>query len=163
MPDISSVLSSFTKGVRTAYPFIRGAAAAGIGPTRTYKMLQEVGMGGRKKDVLKLHKLIRKSYEDVRLYLPDDASLKPNAELIPLSVTPQLRAFHTDVTMTMYDSRTDTYFEQTLTVADNVLRPVDELMGLGEEMMDSYDFEGEVLVKATVIERITYSDNPRLR
>lgn len=150
---------SLTKAARAAMPFIRSAAANGLGATNTYNLLRENGMGARKQAVLDAYRAFTYAETNPDVYLPKDSRLKPDANLVPLTVTQQNRTWRTAVYHTMYDEDLDEYLEKVIIIDTSELKSVEDLVTLGAETLLSYGGNIED-IQDSGIKWINYTDNP---
>jgi hypothetical protein len=152
----------WTKALNTAAPFIRGAVAQGISATKTAQMLKSAGMGARYQSVLQLYSAFEYSYTDPSVYIPSDVRLRPNADVIPLSITSQNRTWRTTMWYDVYSAEEQDIVRRHVTIDEDDLLTIDEYHAYTGQLVNKYWMQGEELLDIG-FESITFSDNPRSR
>lgn len=150
-----------TKSLGAAMGIIKSAVLEGWSRNATQKYLKEHGMGIRRETLLSAYNAVKYAEKDPSVYLPGDDTLPPREELIPLATTRQKRAYHVDVTTRFWDADLQTIEESTITLSEDELMPVDELLTLGAEIALQYGFDVDNVLESR-ISRISYSANPIL-
>jgi len=149
-----------TKAVAAALPFIRGAVAAKLGGTATYRLLQSLGVGGRKKTVLASYKAMKHAYSDPGVYLPADSSKRPDPRFVPLNTFRQSKKWAYIVPVRIYNTLDSVLITKNITIASRNLRSVDSVIELAEAWAARYPFLESVQFGESYIESLTYSENP---
>lgn len=138
---------------------IKTAVADGLSANATVDALKRQGMGKRRESVLSVHKALTYASRDPSIYLPSDLSLKPRAELVPKTPFRQKRKWHTVVTTVFSDPISQTNEERAITISDDDLDSVDNLITRGAEQALEYGFDIDMILD-TRISEIRESDKP---
>jgi hypothetical protein len=141
-----SYLDNFTKGVRSAYNFIRMGIAEGLSANKILTTIKAIGLGVRRTEGLKLIREIKQSSKDSSAYLPSDISQKPIGELLPPSYTSQSKRYRWVIQGDVFDPVFEQSYKKHVTVETDFLHTQAEILALGMELMrdTSEDFGTEV-------------------